>query len=164
MWLGFLMRESERTSTNGILWYILGVYPIDVATVAILMCVSSSPFLVAHSLFSLFSSVFVSLTASLSISLLGVPFPHRYFLDRFVISFPFCYPFSFRSCPYSGFGVEATLISDANPTRAQHCRTGICAKSGLLQNHVLQISGGWFVFLSYTCEVHAVELGRTRRA
>ncbi|KAJ6510873.1 hypothetical protein C8R45DRAFT_814000 [Mycena sanguinolenta] len=42
-WLGFLMRESERTSTNGVLWYILGVnfaltfYPIDVATVAILI-------------------------------------------------------------------------------------------------------------------------------
>ncbi|KAJ7834949.1 hypothetical protein B0H13DRAFT_2426294 [Mycena leptocephala] len=41
--LGFLMRESERTGTNGTLWYILGVnfaltfYPIDVATVAILM-------------------------------------------------------------------------------------------------------------------------------
>ncbi|KAF7340795.1 hypothetical protein MSAN_02108600 [Mycena sanguinolenta] len=42
-WLGFLMRESEKTSTNGVLWYILGVnfaltfYPIDVATVAILI-------------------------------------------------------------------------------------------------------------------------------
>ncbi|KAJ6545844.1 hypothetical protein DFH09DRAFT_927596, partial [Mycena vulgaris] len=41
--LGFLMRESERHGTNGTLWYILGVnfaltfYPIDVATVAILM-------------------------------------------------------------------------------------------------------------------------------
>ncbi|KAJ7666769.1 hypothetical protein DFH06DRAFT_1322742 [Mycena polygramma] len=41
--LGFLMRESERTGTNGTLWYMLGVnfaltfYPIDVATVAILM-------------------------------------------------------------------------------------------------------------------------------
>ncbi|KAJ7740137.1 hypothetical protein B0H16DRAFT_1324584 [Mycena metata] len=41
--LGFLMRESERTGTNGTLWYILGVnfaltfYPIDVATVAILI-------------------------------------------------------------------------------------------------------------------------------
>ncbi|KAJ7842791.1 hypothetical protein B0H14DRAFT_3456535 [Mycena olivaceomarginata] len=45
--LGFLMRESERTGTNGTLWYILGCnfaltfYPIDVATVSILMCVSS---------------------------------------------------------------------------------------------------------------------------
>ncbi|KAJ7604090.1 hypothetical protein DFH06DRAFT_1487825 [Mycena polygramma] len=43
--LGFLMRESERTGTNGTLWYMLGVnfaltfYPIDVATVAILICV-----------------------------------------------------------------------------------------------------------------------------
>ncbi|KAJ6545878.1 hypothetical protein DFH09DRAFT_1172184 [Mycena vulgaris] len=41
--LGFLMRESERHGTNGTLWYILGVnfaltfYPIDVATVAILI-------------------------------------------------------------------------------------------------------------------------------
>ncbi|KAJ7604093.1 hypothetical protein DFH06DRAFT_1391605 [Mycena polygramma] len=43
--LGFLMRESERTGTNGTLWYMLGVnfaltfYPIDFATVAILMVV-----------------------------------------------------------------------------------------------------------------------------
>ncbi|KAG5644854.1 hypothetical protein DXG03_007584 [Asterophora parasitica] len=41
--LGFLMRESERKSTNGVIWYILGVnfaltfYPQDVATVAILI-------------------------------------------------------------------------------------------------------------------------------
>ncbi|KAJ7060546.1 hypothetical protein C8F01DRAFT_1143067 [Mycena amicta] len=41
--VGFLMRESERYSTNGTIWYILGVnfaltfYPIDVATVAILI-------------------------------------------------------------------------------------------------------------------------------
>ncbi|KAJ7715087.1 hypothetical protein DFH07DRAFT_762847 [Mycena maculata] len=41
--LGFLMRESERHGTNGTLWYMLGVnfaltfYPIDVATVAILI-------------------------------------------------------------------------------------------------------------------------------
>ncbi|KAJ7226831.1 hypothetical protein GGX14DRAFT_627191 [Mycena pura] len=41
--LGFLMRESERHGTNGTIWYILGVnfaltfYPIDVATVAILI-------------------------------------------------------------------------------------------------------------------------------
>ncbi|KAJ6545916.1 hypothetical protein DFH09DRAFT_1508909 [Mycena vulgaris] len=39
------MCESERHGTNGTLWYILGVnfaltfYPIDVATVAILVCV-----------------------------------------------------------------------------------------------------------------------------
>ncbi|KAF8230550.1 hypothetical protein L208DRAFT_1281361 [Tricholoma matsutake] len=41
--VGFLMRESEKKSTNGILWYILGVnfvltfYPIDVATISILI-------------------------------------------------------------------------------------------------------------------------------
>ncbi|EKM74635.1 hypothetical protein AGABI1DRAFT_116813 [Agaricus bisporus var. burnettii JB137-S8] len=41
--LGFLMRESEKKSTNGVIWYILGVnfalqfYPRDVATVAILI-------------------------------------------------------------------------------------------------------------------------------
>ncbi|KDR74627.1 hypothetical protein GALMADRAFT_140993 [Galerina marginata CBS 339.88] len=41
--LGFLMRESERDSVNGVVWYILGVnfvlslYPQDVATVAILI-------------------------------------------------------------------------------------------------------------------------------
>ncbi|KAJ8455332.1 hypothetical protein ONZ45_g18975 [Pleurotus djamor] len=41
--LGFLMRESEKKSINGVVWYILGVnfaltaYPLDVATVAILI-------------------------------------------------------------------------------------------------------------------------------
>ncbi|KAL0071163.1 hypothetical protein AAF712_001723 [Marasmius tenuissimus] len=41
--LGFLMRESEKHTTNGVTWYILGVnfaltfYPLDVATVAILI-------------------------------------------------------------------------------------------------------------------------------
>jgi diacylglycerol kinase (CTP) len=41
--LGFLMRDSEKKSTNGVIWYILGVnfaltfYPLDVATVAILI-------------------------------------------------------------------------------------------------------------------------------
>ncbi|KAJ3774320.1 hypothetical protein FB446DRAFT_482400 [Lentinula raphanica] len=41
--LGFLMRESERTTTNGVIWYIIGVnfaltfYPLDVATVSILI-------------------------------------------------------------------------------------------------------------------------------
>ncbi|KAF8635687.1 hypothetical protein AX15_000312 [Amanita polypyramis BW_CC] len=41
--LGFLMRESEKKTSNGVIWYILGVvfvlsfYPTDVATVAILI-------------------------------------------------------------------------------------------------------------------------------
>ncbi|KNZ81994.1 CTP-dependent diacylglycerol kinase 1 [Termitomyces sp. J132] len=41
--LGFLMRESEKKTSNGVIWYILGVnfvltfYPLDVATVAILI-------------------------------------------------------------------------------------------------------------------------------
>ncbi|CAK5263275.1 unnamed protein product [Mycena citricolor] len=41
--VGFLMRESERHGTNGTIWYMLGVnfaltfYPIDVATVSILI-------------------------------------------------------------------------------------------------------------------------------
>ncbi|KAG7095525.1 hypothetical protein E1B28_006263 [Marasmius oreades] len=41
--VGFLMRESEKKTTNGVIWYILGVnfaltfYPLDVATVAILI-------------------------------------------------------------------------------------------------------------------------------
>ncbi|KAF8830078.1 hypothetical protein HHX47_DHR2000659 [Lentinula edodes] len=42
-YLGFLMRESEKKGTNGVIWYIIGVnfaltfYPLDVATVAILI-------------------------------------------------------------------------------------------------------------------------------
>lgn len=41
--LGFLMRDCERNQINGVVWYILGVnfaltcYPLDVATVAILI-------------------------------------------------------------------------------------------------------------------------------
>ncbi|TFK75727.1 hypothetical protein BDN72DRAFT_832077 [Pluteus cervinus] len=41
--LGFLMRESEKNSTNGVIWYILGVnfvltfYPRDLAMVSILI-------------------------------------------------------------------------------------------------------------------------------
>ncbi|EMD37214.1 hypothetical protein CERSUDRAFT_51320 [Gelatoporia subvermispora B] len=39
--MGFLMRESEKKSTNGVIWYILGVvfvltvYPLDIAVVSI---------------------------------------------------------------------------------------------------------------------------------
>ncbi|KAJ3875715.1 hypothetical protein F5051DRAFT_430350 [Lentinula edodes] len=42
-YLGFLMRESEKKGTNGVIWYIIGVnfaltfYPLDIATVAILI-------------------------------------------------------------------------------------------------------------------------------
>ncbi|KAI9438265.1 hypothetical protein H4582DRAFT_2111682 [Lactarius indigo] len=45
--LGFLMRESEKKHTNGVIWYIVGVvfvlalYPLDVAVLSILMWVSS---------------------------------------------------------------------------------------------------------------------------
>ncbi|KAI0759393.1 hypothetical protein BD413DRAFT_597749 [Trametes elegans] len=41
--VGFLMRECEKKSTNGVIWYIIGVifvlavYPLDIATVAILI-------------------------------------------------------------------------------------------------------------------------------
>jgi len=41
--LGFLMRESEKRATNGVIWYILGVnfalsvYPLDIAVVSILI-------------------------------------------------------------------------------------------------------------------------------
>ncbi|KAI0364386.1 hypothetical protein BV20DRAFT_956343 [Pilatotrama ljubarskyi] len=41
--VGFLMRESEKKHTNGVIWYIVGVifvlsvYPLDIATVSILI-------------------------------------------------------------------------------------------------------------------------------
>ncbi|CCL98729.1 uncharacterized protein FIBRA_00734 [Fibroporia radiculosa] len=41
--VGFLMRESEKKSTNGVIWYIIGVifvlsvYPLDIAVVSILI-------------------------------------------------------------------------------------------------------------------------------
>ncbi|KAJ7797085.1 hypothetical protein B0H14DRAFT_2619320 [Mycena olivaceomarginata] len=52
--LGFLMRKSERTGTNGTLWYILGCnfaltfYPIDVATVSILIVLCCVLRIVCH--------------------------------------------------------------------------------------------------------------------
>jgi diacylglycerol kinase (CTP) len=47
LYLGFLMRESERQKINGVIWYFIGVifvvlvYPRDVAVVAILTYVIS---------------------------------------------------------------------------------------------------------------------------
>ncbi|TDL14998.1 hypothetical protein BD410DRAFT_733364 [Rickenella mellea] len=41
--LGFLMRDSEKNSTNGVIWYLLGaiivlsLYPLDIAVVSILI-------------------------------------------------------------------------------------------------------------------------------
>jgi len=41
--LGFLMRESEKKHTNGVIWYIIGVifvlslYPVDIAIIAIMI-------------------------------------------------------------------------------------------------------------------------------
>lgn len=43
--VGFLMRESEKKSTNGVIWYLIGVifvlglYPLDVALISIMMFV-----------------------------------------------------------------------------------------------------------------------------
>lgn len=40
------MRESEKKSTNGVIWYLIGVifvlglYPLDVALISIMMFVS----------------------------------------------------------------------------------------------------------------------------
>ncbi|KAI0342554.1 hypothetical protein BDW22DRAFT_1331066 [Trametopsis cervina] len=42
-YLGFLMRESEKKTTNGVIWYIIGViwvltlYPLDISVVSILI-------------------------------------------------------------------------------------------------------------------------------
>lgn len=48
VYLGFLMRESERQKINGVVWYLVGVifvlsfYPRDVAVVSILTSVHLS--------------------------------------------------------------------------------------------------------------------------
>jgi len=42
-YLGFLMRDSEKTKSNGVIWYLIGViwaltlYPIDIAILAVLL-------------------------------------------------------------------------------------------------------------------------------
>ncbi|KAJ7678365.1 hypothetical protein B0H17DRAFT_1206820 [Mycena rosella] len=80
--VGFLMRESERHGTNGTLWYILGVnfaltfYPIDVATVAILMCVYCSLFFLfpfPPEPTSLYSAPFIPFVSRLPSPFLSTP-------------------------------------------------------------------------------------------
>ncbi|KAJ6454252.1 hypothetical protein C8R47DRAFT_997342, partial [Mycena vitilis] len=79
--LGFLMRESERTGTNGTLWYMLGVnfaltfYPIDVATVAILILSWADT--AASTLGRMYGPRTPPLPSSLSLARLKTPFAAR---------------------------------------------------------------------------------------
>lgn len=84
--VGFLMRESEKKSTNGVIWYILGVntvltfYPPDVAVVAILILSW------ADTAASTFGRMFGRLTPPLPrrLPLLGLPLAPRKSLAGFI--------------------------------------------------------------------------------
>jgi len=82
--LGFLMRESEKKSTNGVIWYILGVvlvlvfFPLDIAVVSILILSW------ADTSASTFGRLWGRKTRALPRSFLGLPFAPRKSLAGFV--------------------------------------------------------------------------------
>jgi len=84
--LGFLMRESEKKSTNGVIWYIMGVifvlafYPLDVAVVAILILSWADT--AASTIGRLFGRLTPPLPAR--VPLLGLPFAPRKSLAGFI--------------------------------------------------------------------------------
>jgi len=82
--LGALMRESEKNSSNGVIWYIIGVtfalyyYPLDVATVAILILSW------ADTAASTIGRLWGSKTPPLPSRFLGLPFAPRKSLAGFL--------------------------------------------------------------------------------
>ncbi|KAF9651016.1 hypothetical protein BDM02DRAFT_3267535 [Thelephora ganbajun] len=82
--LGFLMRESEKKSTNGVIWYILGVVfvlvflPLDIAVVSILILSW------ADTNASTFGRLWGRKTRTLPRNFLGLPFAPRKSLAGFV--------------------------------------------------------------------------------
>jgi len=82
--LGFLMRESEKKTTNGVIWYILGVmfvlvfFPLDIAVVSILILSW------ADTNASTFGRLWGKKTKALPRSFLGLPFAPRKSLAGFV--------------------------------------------------------------------------------
>ncbi|KAI0037024.1 hypothetical protein K488DRAFT_67184 [Vararia minispora EC-137] len=82
--LGFLMRESEKRKTNGVIWYIVGViwvlafYPPDIATVAILLLSW------ADTAASTFGRLWGRYTPPLPRRLLGLPLAPRKSLAGFL--------------------------------------------------------------------------------
>lgn len=82
--LGFLMRDSEKDSVNGVIWYILGVnfaltfYPLDVAVVAILILSW------ADTAASTIGRLWGSKTPRLPTRFMGLPFAPRKSLAGFI--------------------------------------------------------------------------------
>jgi len=82
--VGFLMRESERHSTNGVIWYIIGVlfalicYPLDIAVVSILILSW------ADTAASTFGRLWGRYTPALPKTLLGLPLAPRKSLAGFL--------------------------------------------------------------------------------
>jgi len=82
--LGFLMRESEKKSTNGVIWYILGVvlvlvfFPLDIAVVSILILSW------ADTSASTFGRLWGKKTRALPRRFLGLPFAPRKSLAGFI--------------------------------------------------------------------------------
>ncbi|KAL6297952.1 hypothetical protein BKA93DRAFT_745105 [Sparassis latifolia] len=84
--LGFLMRESEKRTTNGVIWYIIGVmfvlcvYPLDIAVVSILILSW------ADTAASTFGRLFGAYTPPLprALPLLNIPLARRKSLAGFI--------------------------------------------------------------------------------
>jgi len=82
--VGFLMRESERKSTNGVIWYILGAlfvlicYPLDIAIVSILILAW------ADTNASTFGRLWGRYTPALPASFFGLPLAPRKSLAGFI--------------------------------------------------------------------------------
>lgn len=112
--LGFLMRESEKHTTNGVIWYILGVnfvlsfYPRDVAAVSILILSW------ADTAASTIGRLYGSRTPRLPSHLLGLPLSPRKSLAGFMAAAitGFCIGIGFWGwlAPLADFGSPTTII------------------------------------------------------
>ncbi|KII91454.1 hypothetical protein PLICRDRAFT_89738 [Plicaturopsis crispa FD-325 SS-3] len=82
--LGFLMRESEKEMTNGVIWYLIGcgfvlsVFPLDIATVSIIILSW------ADTAASTFGRMLGRRTGPLPRRILGLPFAARKSLAGFM--------------------------------------------------------------------------------
>ncbi|KAA1474468.1 hypothetical protein DENSPDRAFT_841066 [Dentipellis sp. KUC8613] len=82
--LGFLMRESEKKTTNGVIWYIIGVlfvltlYPLDIAVMSIMILSW------ADTAASTFGRLWGKLTPALPSRLFGLPLAPRKSMAGFI--------------------------------------------------------------------------------
>lgn len=125
--VGFLMRESEKKSTNGVIWYLIGVifvlglYPLDVALISIMMFVLSpcrisgvvTDECISHRLSwadtsaSTFGRLWGRLTPPLPSHILGLPLAPRKSLAGFIAAALTGAAIVFSFWTWLGDGVDA---------------------------------------------------------